>query len=327
LVEELLDISRIVSGKLQLEVKPVNLTETINSAVESIRPAATGKSIEVEISNDFPDAAVPGDVDRLQQVFWNLLTNAVKFTPNNGRISLTVKEVGSFCEISVKDTGRGISPDFLPFVFERFRQADRFFSGPRAGLGLGLAITQHLVEAHGGTIQAFSEGEGQGATFVVQFPVLAEQHDLKFPAVTTPALARNHAAQERLKDLRILMVDDDPDACEVVRTILEEHGAIVTTAFSASEAFQILQKEKPDLLISDIIMPEENGYQFIRRVRSFEKESGVRIPAVALTAKARVEDRLEALSAGFQIHVPKPVEPAELEVVVANLAGRDKFIM
>jgi CheY-like chemotaxis protein len=322
LIEDLLDVSRIISGKLRLDVKPLNLAEIVGNVVENLRPAAEAKNISIKVNNNFREALVLADGERIQQVVFNLLSNAVKFTQESGRIDVGINRVNSHYEIKVKDNGRGIGTEFLPFVFDRFRQAERLTVGARAGLGLGLAISKSLVEAHGGEIFVESEGEDKGATFTVNIPIAVQQ-----PAVLESAGLPlvSPIGSPRLGDLRILMVDDDPDACDVVRAVLEEHGATVFTATSAGRAFELFRREKPDVIISDIIMPEENGYQFIKRIRSLERSDGGReVPAVALTAKARVEDRLEALTAGFQMHVPKPIEPAELEVVIASLTARNQ---
>ncbi|HEX5085729.1 MAG TPA: ATP-binding protein, partial [Blastocatellia bacterium] len=269
-----------------------------------------------------------GDADRLQQVVWNLLSNAIKFTPEGGKIEVELKRVGERAELRVSDTGRGISPEFLPHIFDRFRQATGGDSKARAGLGLGLTIVRYIVEAHGGSVMADSSGVGQGATFICKFPLAgAEQEPIPAVERQRPHLeqlakaAKSEAgAEHSLKGVKVLVVDDDEDARDVLKAALDSYGAEVTTATGAPQALNTLASEKMDVLVSDIDMPGMDGYELIRRVRAMAPEQGGRIPAIALTAYARAEDRLRALQSGYQTHVPKPVEPAELEIVVATLA-------
>jgi PAS domain S-box-containing protein len=325
LIDDLLDVSRIVTGKLRLDVVPVSPHTFIDAAVEAVSPAAEAKGVRLQRVIDTGVETVMGDPARLQQVVWNLLTNAVKFTPRGGRVQVRLERVNSQVEIAVADTGSGIDPEFLPHVFERFRQADQRTTRSHGGLGLGLAIVRHLVELHGGSVRADSGGEGTGSTFTVTLPVALihrreEAGERVHPAArdTMPA----HECPERLDGLRVLVVDDEQDAREFLAAGLEQCGAVVTTASSAGEALEALSGGEFGVLISDIGMPGEDGYEFIRRVRALPPEAGGRTPAVALTAYARTEDRLRAMRAGFEMHVAKPVELTELVVVIANLARR-----
>ncbi|MFB2919217.1 response regulator [Aerosakkonema funiforme] len=324
LVDDLLDVSRIIQGKLRLNVRPVELTAIIGSVLDTVRPAAEAKEILLERVLDPTTGLVAGDSDRLQQVIWNLLSNAIKFTPNGGRVEVRLKRDNSLVEITVKDTGKGISPDFVPYVFDRFRQADSSMTRQYSGLGLGLAIVRHLVELHGGTVYAESKGDGMGAKFTVRLPIMPVRlhatSDTDTISKVEPVLPFDNPPV--LNALQVLVVDDDADTRLFLATVLEECGAEVTVASSAREAFEFIQKSKPDILVSDIGMPDEDGYSLIRKVRTLAPEEGGRIPAAALTAYARAEDRTRSLLEGFQIHIPKPVEPAELAAAVANLAGR-----
>ncbi|HWS55726.1 MAG TPA: ATP-binding protein, partial [Pyrinomonadaceae bacterium] len=325
LIDDLLDVSRIITGKLRIDVRPVDPVSFIEAAVEAVRPAAEAKGVRVQKIMDTGVVSVSGDPVRLQQVVWNLLSNAIKFTPKGGRVQVKLERVNSHVEIAVSDTGAGISPSFLPHVFDRFRQADQKTTRQHGGLGLGLAIVRHLVELHGGTVRAESGGEGHGSTFTVLLPVApvyaAEAESGRVhPAAreTLPAFE----CVERLDGLRILVVDDEPDTRELLRAGLGRCGAEVTTAVSVAEALEAMASAAPDLLISDIGMPGEDGYELVRRVRQLPAEAGGRVPAIALTAYARVEDRMQALRAGYQMHVPKPVELAELVAVAASLVRR-----
>jgi CheY-like chemotaxis protein len=271
---------------------------------------------------------VSGDPARLQQVFWNLLTNAIKFTPRGGRVQVVLERVNSHLEVSVIDTGEGIRPEFLPHVFDRFRQADATTTRRHGGLGLGLSIVKQLVELHGGSVRAKSAGQGHGATFTVSLPLAvihpdpAPEDGRRHPKSggSAPALVADLCAE--IAGVKVLVVDDEPDARALIRRLLEDCGAAVATAASAAEAMEALQVERPDVLVSDIGMPTEDGYSLIRRVRGLGKEQGGDVPAVALTAYARAEDRMRAIRAGFQMHVPKPVEAAELITMIASLVGR-----
>jgi len=325
LIEDLLDVSRIVTGNLRLDVRPVEPASFIDPAVEALRPAAEAKGVRLQKVIDTGLSTVAGDPARLQQVVWNLLSNAVKFTPKGGRVQVRLERVDSHVEIAVSDTGAGIDPEFLPHVFERFRQADQKTTRAHGGLGLGLAIVRHLVELHGGTIDAESGGEGHGATFTVRLPV-APLHQREEEGERVHPAARNtlppYECPERLDGLRVLVVDDEPDARELLKVGLGQCGAQVTAASSAREALEALARVSPDVLISDIGMPGEDGYELIRRVRALPAGEGGEVPAVALTAYARIEDRMRALRAGYQMHVAKPVELAELVAVMLSLLRR-----
>jgi PAS domain S-box-containing protein len=329
LIEDLLDMSRVISGKLRLDVQRVDPANPLLAAIEAVRPAAEAKDIRIEQVIDQHVGAVRGDPARLQQVVWNLLTNAIKFTPKGGKVQLTLARVNSHVEIIVADTGEGIAPEFLPHVFDRFRQADGSTTRRHGGLGLGLAIVQSLVEAHGGRVRVSSPGLGHGATFVVDLPLMVlrempvntpREHPQKSPLDQRAADASEH--EQVLDGVRVLIVDDEPDARELIRRVLIDCKAQVLTAANAGEAVEVLSRERPNVLVSDIGMPGQDGYELIRRIRSMSVEEGGNTPAAALTAFARSEDRRRALLAGYQTHIAKPVEPAELVTVVASLAGR-----
>jgi signal transduction histidine kinase/ActR/RegA family two-component response regulator len=325
LIDDLLDVSRIITGKLRMDVRPSDPNGFIDAAVEAVRPAAEAKGVRVQKVMDTGAVSIPGDPVRLQQVVWNLLSNAIKFTPRGGRVQIRLERVNSHLEIVVSDTGQGIPPDFLPHVFDRFRQADQKTSRQHGGMGLGLAIVRHLVELHGGTVQASSAGPGQGATFTVQLPISPiYQVDATGGRVHPGArdLLPANEITDRLDGLVILIVDDEPDTRELLRQGLEYCGATVRVAGSAAEALKALAAEVPDILISDIGMPNVDGYDLIRQVRTLQTEEGRRVAAIALTAYTRVEDRLHALRAGYDMHVPKPVELTELCAVSASLTRR-----
>ena len=326
LIEDLLDVSRIITGKIRLDVRPIDPASFIDPAVEALRPAAEAKGVRLRKVFDAGPAAVNGDPARLQQVVWNLLSNAVKFTEGGGLVEVRLGRAGGHVEIAVSDTGPGIEPEFLPHVFERFRQADQKTTRRHGGLGLGLSIVRHLVELHGGVVSAESPGgEGRGTTFTVRLPVVSGLQR-EVPNERARAAVRDtmsaEECPERLDGLRVLVVDDEDDTRELLRVGLTQCGAEVSTASSAAEALEALAREMPEVLISDIGMPDEDGYELIRRVRALAPEGGGRVPAVALTAYARAEDRLRALRAGYQMHLSKPVELAELTSVIASLARR-----
>ena len=322
LIEDLLDMNRIVSGKVRLDVQRMDLASVVEAAVNSIQPAADAKGIRLRKIIDPLAGPIAGDPGRLQQIVWNLLSNAVKFTPKGGKVEVLVERVNSHLEITVNDSGFGIKPEFLPHVFERFRQADASTTRQYGGLGLGLSIVKQLVELHGGNVRAKSAGEGLGATFIVSLPLAAVHGDEKREHPTS----RNRPALEcediNLDELRVLVVDDEPDARELIKRVLLQCNAKVTTAASAAEGLKILQAEKPDVIVSDIGMPEKDGYQFIREVRKLSASDGGRTPAIALTAFARSEDRTRAMLAGYQVHISKPIEPQELIATVGSLAGQ-----
>ncbi|MUL36836.1 hybrid sensor histidine kinase/response regulator [Gloeocapsopsis dulcis] len=322
LIEDLLDISRIITGKLRLHVRPIELVPVIEAAIDTVRPAADAKQLQIQSVLDPLAGLVSGDSDRLQQIVWNLLANAIKFTPKGGQVQVRLERVNSHVEIIVSDTGQGISADFLPYIFERFRQADSTHTRSHGGLGLGLAIVRHLVELHGGSVQAQSPGEGQGSTFVVQLPVTAVLNTNESERVhSTVSSEVSFDYAPTLSGLKLLVVDDEPDARDLLSTVLQECGALVTAVASVTDAIAAIEQFQPDILVSDIGMPGEDGYSLISRIRAMEAQNVGRIPAVALTAYARVEDRTRALAAGFQMHIAKPVNPTELVAVIANLAG------
>jgi PAS domain S-box-containing protein len=324
LIEDILDVSRIITGKLRLDVRPVKLASVVQVAIDVVRPAAEAKEICIECFFDSCVDIVLGDANRLQQIVWNLLSNAVKFTPKEGKIYVRLESANSRVLIQVKDSGEGIATEFLPYVFERFRQADSSSTRSHGGLGLGLAIVRHLVELHGGTVRVESPGIGQGATFIVDLPmkVVATKTIEPEQLLSTVGDLEVENTLPKLEGLRVLVVDDEPDARQLLSTVLVQHEAQVVAVSSAPEALIALQQFQPDVLVSDIGMPQQDGYALIRQVRALSSEQGGRTPAVALTAYARAEDRTQALLAGFQLHVPKPVDPTELAAVVANLAGR-----
>lgn len=322
LIEDLLDMSRIISGKVRLDVQVVDLASVIEVAILSVLPAAEAKSIVVRKVLDPLAGPVSGDPTRLQQILWNLLSNAIKFTPKGGKVDVYLERVNSHVEITVRDTGAGINPDFLPIIFERFRQVDSSTTRRHSGLGLGLAIVKHLVELHGGMVRARSAGEGQGATFNVHLPVAPSRREPTREHPTAPRAPQLDCNQIDLAKVKVLVVDDEPDARTFVTKLLSECGATVQTATGADDAIHLISEFKPDIVVSDIGMPGKDGYAFVRELRSRDVEEGGQIPAIALTAFARSEDRTRALLAGYQIHVTKPIEPQELLVTVFSLARR-----
>jgi signal transduction histidine kinase len=322
LVADLLDVSRIITGKLRLDLRPVRLVRVTEAALDAVRGAADAKQIRLETRFDPTVGIVMGDADRLQQIVWNLLSNAVKFTPAGGRITVEVRCTDGAAELHVTDTGRGISAEFLPYVFDRFRQADSTTTRAHGGLGLGLAIVRHLVELHGGTVQASSPGEGAGATFTVRLPLA--RMDVA-DAVGVVAAAESLSGGDSfppLDGVRVLLVDDEADTREVITEALGKCGAVVAVAASAGEALALLDLAQPDVLVSDIAMPDMDGYALLEKIRLHDADQGRWLPAVALTAYARTEDRDRALAAGYQFHVPKPVDPVALARAVASLAVR-----
>jgi PAS domain S-box-containing protein len=324
IVEDVLDVSRIVSGKLRLNVQPVELPEIVRNAVDGVVPAADAKGVQIDVALDPLAAQVSGDPERLQQVLWNLMSNAVKFTPRGGRVQVRLQCVDSHVEVVVADTGIGIPKEFLPFIFDRFRQADAGMTRAHGGLGLGLGIARQLVEMHGGTIHAASAGAGQGATFRVVLPLMIahrERHADKRPHPQAPSAPAPIQIPD-LREVRILAVDDDLDALAMVREILETTGAQVSVAHSAGEALDALQIVKPHVLVADLGMPQMDGFELISRVRRNTDRAVRDVPAAALTAYARSEDRAKALRSGFQLHLSKPIDPAELMAAIAALARR-----
>jgi signal transduction histidine kinase len=323
LIEDLLDTARIASGKMRLDLRPVDLADVIDATIEIVRPAAEAKGIELHRKFDARANIITGDPNRLQQVIWNLLSNAIKFTPQGGRVEVRLQRADPNARITVSDTGRGINPEFLPHIFERFSQQHDIAAGQRkSGLGLGLSLVRHLVELHGGTVVAESPGEGQGATFTINLPIRAVRPKTK-SAEVAGEWKDDTSGATRLDGLRILVVDDNQDARDLVAAVLKQYGAQATAAASAIEAFALLETSNGyDVLVSDIEMPDESGYELMRNVRTLPPDKGGQIPAIALTAFGRSTDRIRALHAGFQMHVPKPVEPEELALAVASLVGR-----
>ncbi|MES1241289.1 MAG: response regulator [Acidobacteriota bacterium] len=324
LISDLLDVSRIITGKLRLELRPVELPRILDAALDSVRPASEAKGIQIRVFPGQVSGPFVGDPDRLQQVFWNLLSNAIKFTPQGGAVEARLSHAGDSAELTVSDSGIGIQPAFLPYVFDRFRQAEGTTTRHHGGLGLGLSIVRHLVELHGGTVAVASEGEGKGATFTVRLPIRlgaeaaraerrGEEPDPERSPLNDP---------EILAGLRLLVLDDEADARELLVTALEQHGAKATAVASVPDALEALDRERFDVLVSDIGVPGEDGYSLIRKVRARGADRGGNLPAAALTAYARTEDRVRALSAGFQMHLSKPIDPAELVATIAVLAGR-----
>ncbi len=318
LIDDLLDVSRIVSGKLNLDVRPLDISSVTRAAINVVRPAADAKNLTLDYWAEPGLGAISADSGRLHQIIWNLLSNAVKFTPQGGKITIRLQQERSHVKVTVQDTGQGIDAEFLPRVFDRFRQADSSTTRSFGGLGLGLAIVRHLVELHGGTVSAESEGVGKGATFYATFPLLTERAE---PVV--PGTESNAAEVRSLDGLRVLLVDDEPEAREIISTVIGRTGAEVKTCISASEALRKMAEWRPDVILSDIAMPEEDGYSFICKVRSLPRDKGGETPAAALSAYARDEDRMQALAAGYQMHIAKPIGASQLVTMVAKLAGRD----
>jgi len=322
LIDELLDVARIMSGKLRLELGAVNIREIVDRALEIVQPAADTHRIHIAVDIDASIGTIQGDGARLQQIVWNLLTNAVKFTPDGGAVHVRVRRANLGIEIAVTDTGRGIARDFLPHVFEAFRQADGSTTRHQGGLGLGLSIVKHLVDAHGGTVRAESGGEGRGSTFTVALPTVATPAASSEIVRARPAASGGDEADRAsawLDGVSVLVVDDDEQSRAIVAEYLESRHATVKTAASAAEAFELLQRDPPDVLLADIAMPGEDGYTLIRKLRACGSPSLASIPAVALTSFARDEDRQQALQAGFQLHLSKPIDPLPLINAVASL--------
>jgi signal transduction histidine kinase/CheY-like chemotaxis protein len=325
LISDILDVSRIIAGKMALNLRAVDLTTVIHAALDTVQPAAAAKGINVVPILDVSAGPVSGDPDRLQQVMWNLLSNAIKFAPKKGQVQVRLEAVDSQVQITVEDDGPGIDPGFLPFIFDRFRQEDSSSSRRFGGLGLGLAIVRHLIELHGGTVEAANREGGPGAVFRVRLPRRSLTSEVaqpgRHPRAEEPTWLRSAAS---LQGVRVLMVDDQSDARELVTAILERCGAETTAVATAAAACDALSEGDYDVLLADIEMPDEDGYELIRRVRALPADRGGHVPAAALTAYASTQDRVKALKAGFQMHVPKPVQPAELAAVVASLAAARK---
>jgi signal transduction histidine kinase/ActR/RegA family two-component response regulator len=327
LIEDLLDISRIISGKMRLDARPVQLPSLIEDVLETVRLAAEVKAIRLESIIDPKAAVVTGDSERIQQIIWNLLSNAIKFTPKEGRIQIRLERIKSHLELSISDTGQGIDPEFLPQVFDRFRQGDSSSTRKTTGLGLGLAIVRHLVELHGGSIYADSRGEGQGATFTVNFPLRItgnRESQREHPAVS---IEMPLELIPELDGVRVLVVDDDEDSRLLVEAFLSRSGAEVSLCANAREALEAIQTVRPHVLISDLGMPDEDGYDLIRKVRALAAKQGGQTPAIMMTAYTRPKDRIKALSIGYQTFISKPLEPAELIAAVGSLARLGKNFM
>lgn len=326
IIDDLLDVSRIITGKLLLDVRPVDLAPLVQAALDAVRPAIDAKKIEVIVTLDPLGSAISGDPNRLQQIVWNLLSNAIKFTPSGGSVAVSVQRIDSNAVITVRDTGEGISPAFLPYVFDRFRQADSTFARMHGGLGLGLAIVRHLVEMHGGSVAAASEGRGKGATFTVSLPLLAGHSTYDCQSKYADYDAASLQDHHELDGFRIMIVDDEQDARDVLVATLKRSGADVVAAGSVAEAMDALERlpngSMPDVVVSDIGMPGEDGFDLIRKLRAMEPERGGSIPAIALTAYASAEDSVSVLSAGFQRHVAKPVEPSALANLIVSISRR-----
>jgi PAS domain S-box-containing protein len=324
LIDDLLDVSRVITGKMRLDVQAVDLGAVVTAALEAVRPAAAAKQVRLREVIDPRAGPISGDPVRLQQVVWNLLMNAVKFTPRGGQVQVHVQRVNSHVEIVVSDTGQGIAPEVLPFVFDRFRQADSSSTRAHSGLGLGLALVRHLSELHGGSVVAQSPGEGKGATFIVKLPVMLAGVPAGSPPRVHPTAAGPESLPEgaRLDGLRVLVVDDDPDALELATAILTSAGAVVRTCAAAAPALEIVRSWRPAVLVSDLEMPGEDGLSLMRRVRALGADEGGMTPAVALTAYGRTQDRMRSLAAGYSMHISKPVDPAELTTIIANVAAR-----
>ena len=316
LIEDLLDVSRIVTGKLRLDRRTVNLIGVIHMAIDTVRPTLDAKALRLELDLNPEVSIIVGDSNRLQQIVWNLLINAAKFTPHGGVIRISLQSALDVAELQVSDTGQGIATEFLPYVFDRFRRAESTSNRTHGGLGLGLSIVRHLVEMHGGTVHVESAGPGTGTTFTVRLPLLASDDNSE---PSEPQLAWEYPP--KLAGLRLLVVDDQPDILELIEEVFTPAGTIVRLCASATEGLATLRAWQPDLLISDIAMSGEDGYWLIDKVRALPQEEGGAIPAVALTTYVRVEDRTRVLAAGFQMYVPKPIEPTELISVVASLVA------
>ncbi len=324
LVDDLLDLSRIITGKLRLDVRRVELAQMIEAVVEGLRPAADSRNIDLQVTLDPQVRPMSGDPDRLQQIIWNLLSNAIKFTPKGGSVHVRLERIDSHVEITITDTGEGIESELLPHVFDRFRQSDTSNTRGHGGLGLGLSIVRELVQMHGGTVSVASPGLGGGTAFKVILPVRSVHYEPSDFVKSRPVIGTNAPTDQQpaLNGLRVLVVDDEMDGRELVAMVLMGRGAEVVSVASGGAALEEMRRQRFDVLIADIGMPVMDGYALIETVRQLTEERGGTIPAAALTAYAGVEDRMRVLSAGYQIHIPKPVEPAELTTVVANLAGR-----
>lgn len=328
LTDDLLDVSRIITGKLRLDLRPMNVADAVGAAVDSIEPTVEAKGVRLERLIDPDPGPVSGDPERIQQIVWNLLSNAIKFTPRGGRVQVRVERVNSHVEILVSDTGEGIDPEILPFIFERFRQGASILDRAHGGLGLGLSIVRHLVEAHGGQVHAHSEGPGTGATFSVTLPLLVYRPEAPLvtpvDAVSPGPAGIEEMSGNQLEDLRILVVEDAPESLEMLCRLFESMGASCRGVRTTEEALVEAEAYRPDVIVSDIELPGEDGYMLARKLRKLPPEEGGRVPIIALTAFTRPADRVRAYEAGFHVHLRKPVEPSEVVAAVAALAdGRE----
>jgi signal transduction histidine kinase len=321
IVEDILDVSRIVTGKLHLEPVPIDLVAVVHEAIESVRYSASARLISMVFEPGVEMCPLVGDPDRLRQAVWNVLSNAVKFTPSGGSIRVALEQRGQEVTLTFVDTGQGIEPDFLPFVFDRFKQADASTTRRFGGLGLGLALVRHIIELHGGSVGVASEGAGKGSTFFLNLPVRATMPSAPSPPSTPVKVPRSPRETRPLHGLRILLVDDDVDANELMAEVIAAAGATVEIASSAASGFDTLRRFRPHILVSDIGMPEEDGYSLLRRIRALDPSEGGGIPSIALTAYTRSEDRTKALAAGFTTHVGKPVNPDDVVAAIVNLAS------
>jgi signal transduction histidine kinase len=320
LIKDVLDVSRIISGKLRLELVPLDLRPIVEAAIDTVRPTVDAKGLELEPKFDIATCHVAGDQERIQQIVWNLLTNAIKFTPKGGRVEVRLERAGSSAAVVVSDNGHGIDSDFLPFVFDRFRQSDGSSTRAHGGLGLGLAIVRHLVDLHGGTIKAESPGVGRGATFTARFPIISVLRDTGDGADVDDRARLKEALDTRpLTGVRMVVVDDDRDARELLSAVLAAGGAAAVMTSSVAEALRAVQQTRPHVILSDVEMPDEDGYDLITQLRALAPDEGGDTPAAALTAYARPQDRMKLLKSGFQTHISKPVQPAELITVIASL--------
>jgi signal transduction histidine kinase/CheY-like chemotaxis protein len=324
LIDDLLDVSRIITGNLRLDLHPLNLAPIVETASDALRPTADVKGIHIRTESVSGDCLVKGDPNRLRQVIWNLLSNAIKFTQRDGVVTIEMHCVGPTVHLTITDTGEGIAPEFLPYVFDRFRQAEGSISRKQGGLGLGLAVSRHLVELHGGSISAKSEGLGHGSRFTVELPLAQERRDPARAEERRREIERRRSRKGtiRLDGLHVLVVEDDDDSRKLLGTMLRRYGARVTSTKSAAEALNVFSHELPDVLISDIGMPDQDGYEFMRKLRALPREKGGQTPAIALTGYASRKDRERALAAGYHQHMAKPIEQTEMIAAIAALVGR-----
>lgn len=325
LIDDLLDVSRIITGNLRLELHPLNLAPIVEAALDALRPTADAKGIQLQTNVSPASCLVRGDANRLRQVIWNLLSNAIKFTQRGGSVQIHLTCAGPIVRLVVSDTGEGISPEFLPYVFDRFRQAEGSISRKQGGLGLGLAVVRHLVELHGGRVSAESSGVGKGSTFTVDLPMAEERRDPARAEERRREVERRRSLggeKVRLDGVHVLLVEDDEDSRKLLGLMLKQHGAAVSSSATAADAVKLFCEKSPDVLVSDIGMPDEDGYELMRKIRAFPVEKGGLTPAIALTGYATRKDREHSLAAGYQLHIAKPIEQSELVAAIASLVGR-----